>query len=166
MHKELQKYNYCGKDNKAPDVRDRNSAYRPEWHEAGSIKIDNPKSMKEKLIRVSEATAIYKYYQSLYNKERIWWYEMLVEGGEKAAGAVYSKKPSGVSNNRLGLLLYLHDQPQDNGIVEFGGTNMRWVWLDRGSSYLVLMGTRGGNFNWGSYFSFMEYYAAIVEKRY
>jgi len=169
MHKELQKYNYCGKDNKAPDVRDRNSAYRPEWHEAGSIKIDNPKSMKEKLIRVSEATAIYKYYQSLYNKERIWWYEMLVEGGEKAAGAVYSKKPSGVSNNRLGLLLYLHDQPQDNGIVEFGGTSMRWVWLDRGSSQLVLMGTRGGkiaNFNWGSYFSFMEYYAAIVENRY
>ena len=169
MHKELQKYNYCGKDNKAPDIRDRNSAYRPEWHEAGSIKIDNPMSMKEKLIRVSEATAIYKYYQSLYNKERIWWYEMLVEGGEKAAGAVYSKKPSGVSNNRLGLLLYLHDQPQDNGIVEFGGTNMRWVWLDRGSSYLVLMGTRGGkiaNFNWGSYFSFMEYYAAIVEERY
>ena len=166
MHKELQKYNYCGKDNKAPDNRDRNSVYRPEWHEAGSIKIDNPQELKEKLIRVSEATAIYKYYQSLYNKERIWWYEMLVEGGEKAAGAVYSKKPSGVSNNRLGLLSYLHDQPQDNGIVEFGGSQMRWVWLDRGSTYLQLMGTRGGNFNWGTYYSQMEYYAAIVENRY
>ena len=166
MHKELQKYNYCGKDNKAPDNRDRNSVYRPEWHEAGSIKIDNPQELKEKLIRVSEATAIYKYYQSLYNKERIWWYEMLVEGGEKAAGAVYSKKPSGVSNNRLGLLSYLHDQPQDNGIVEFGGSQMRWVWLDRGSTYLTLMGTRGGTFNWGTYYSQMEYYAAIVEKRY
>ena len=91
---------------------------------------------------------------------------MLVEGGEKAAGAVYSKKPSGVSNNRLGLLSYLHDQPQDNGIVEFGGSQMRWVWLDRGSTYLVLMGTRGGNFNWGTYYSFMEYYAAIVEQHY
>ena len=166
MHKELQKYNYCGKDNKAPDNRDRNSVYRPEWHEAGSIKIDNPQELKEKLIRVSEATAIYKYYQSLYNKERIWWYEMLVEGGEKAAGAVYSKKPSGVSNNRLGLLSYLHDQPQDNGIVEFGGSQMRWVWLDRGSTYLQLMGTRGGNFNWGTYYSQMEYYAAIVEQHY
>ena len=169
MHKELQKYNYCGKDNKAPDVRDRNSAYRPEWHEAGSIKIDNPKSLKEKLIRVSEATAIHKYYQSLYNKRDIWWYEMLVKGGEKAAGAVYSKKPSGVSNNRLGLLLYLHDQPQDNGLLELMGTFMQWVWLDRESGQRVLMGTRGGkiaNFNWGNYFSFMEYYAAIVEKRY
>ena len=166
MHKELQKYNYCGKDNKAPDNRDRNSVYRPEWHEAGSIKIDNPQELKEKLIRVSEATAIYKYYQSLYNKERIWWYEMLVKGGEKAAGAVYSKKPSGVSNNRLGLLTYLHDQPQDNGIVEFGGSQMRWVWLDRGSTYLTLMGTRGGTFNWGTYYSQMEYYAAIVENRY
>ena len=169
MHKELQKYNYCGKDNKAPDVRDRNSAYRPEWHEAGSIKIDNPQELKEKLIRCDEAKAIHKYYESLYNKEKIWWYEMLVEGGENAAGAVYSKKPSGVSNNRLGLLLYLHDEPQNNGILEFGGTNMQWVWLDRESGQLVLMGTRGGkiaNFNWGNYFSFMEYYAAIVEKRY
>ena len=122
MHKELQKYNYCGKDNKAPDVRDINSAYRPEWHEAGSIKIDNPQELKEKLIRNAEATAIHKYYQSLYNKKDFRWHEILVKGGEKAAGAVYSKEPSGVKNNKLGLLLYLHDQPQNNGILDFAHT--------------------------------------------
>ena len=122
MHKELQKYYYCGKDNKAPDVRDINSAYRPEWHEAGSIKIDNPQELKEKLIRNAEATAIHKYYQSLYNKKDFRWHEILVKGGEKAAGAVYSKEPSGVKNNKLGLLLYLHDQPQNNGILDFAHT--------------------------------------------
>ena len=171
MHKELQKYNYCGKDNKAPDMRDSNSAYRPEWHEAGSIKIDNPQELKEKLIRNAEARTIHKYYESLYNKEKIWWYEMLVEGGEKAAGAVYSKKPSGVSNNRLGLLLYLHDAPQNNGILEFAHTlEIRCLWLDWESGETVKMGhIQGGvlaDYHWYDYYSENEYYAAIVENRY
>ena len=171
MHKELQKYNYCGKDNKAPDVRDSNSAYRPEWHEAGSIKIDNPKELKEKLIRNAEATAIHKYYQSLYNKKDFRWHEILVKGGEKAAGAVYSKEPSGVKNNKLGLLLYLHDQPQNNGILDFAHTlEIRCLWLDWESGETVKMGhIQGGvlaDYHWYDYYSENEYYAAIVEKRY
>ena len=171
MHKELQKYNYCGKDNKAPDVRDINSAYRPEWHEAGSIKIDNPQELKEKLIRNAEATAIHKYYQSLYNKKDFRWHEILVKGGEKAAGAVYSKEPSGVKNNKLGLLLYLHDQPQNNGILDFAHTlEIRCLWLDWESGETVKMGhIQGGvlaDYHWYDYYSENEYYAAIVEKRY
>ena len=171
MHKELQKYNYCGKDNKAPDVRDINSAYRPEWHEAGSIKIDNPQELKEKLIRNAEATAIHKYYQSLYNKKDFRWHEILVKGGEKAAGAVYSKEPSGVKNNKLGLLLYLHDQPQNNGILDFAHTlEIRCLWLDWESGETVKMGhIQGGvlaDYQWYDYYSENEYYAAIVEKRY
>ena len=173
MHKELQKYNYCGKDNKAPDVRDRNSAYRPEWHEAGSIKIDNPKELKEKLIRHAEAKAIHEYYESLYNKKDIWWYEMLVEGGEKPAGAVYSKKPSGVSNNKPGLLVYLHTQPQNNGFFHGASASIQeieWVWLNSSSSTRVTVGyTIGGvlsDYRWEHYASEKEYYAAIVEKRY
>ena len=171
MHKELQKYNYCGKDNKAPDVRDSNSAYRPEWHEAGSIKIDNPKELKEKLIRNAEATAIHKYYQSLYNKKDFRWHEILVKGGEKAAGAVYSKEPSGVKNNKLGLLLYLHDYPQNNGILDFAHTlEIRCLWLDWESGETVKMGhIQGGvlaDYHWYDYYSENEYYAAIVEKRY
>ena len=171
MHKELQKYNYCGKDNKAPDVRDINSAYRPEWHEAGSIKIDNPQELKEKLIRNAEARTIHKYYQSLYNKKDFRWHEILVKGGEKAAGAVYSKEPSGVKNNKLGLLLYLHDQPQNNGILDFAHTlEIRCLWLDWESGETVKMGhIQGGvlaDYHWYDYYSENEYYAAIVEKRY
>ena len=171
MHKELQKYNYCGKDNKAPDMRDIDAAYRPEWHEAGSIKIDNPKSLKEKLIRHAESEAIIKYYESLYNKKYIWWYEMLVKGGEKAAGAVYSKEPSGVRDNKPGLLLYFHDQPQNNGIQDFAGIlEIRWVWLDGKIGEVGRMGhIRGGvlaDYHWDDYYSENEYYAAIVEKRY
>ena len=169
MHKELQKYNYCGKKNKAPDLRDRNSAYRPEWHEAGSIKIDNPKSLREKLIRHAEATAIRKYYESLYNKEKIWWYEMLVEGGEKAAGAVYSKKPSGVKNNQPSLMVYLHDRPQNNGIVDIMGADFSWLWQNSAPAHMKMGHIQGGvlsDYWWDNYYSEMEYYAAIVEKRY
>ena len=169
MHKELQKYNYCGKKNKAPDLRDRNSAYRPEWHEAGSIKIDNPKSLREKLIRHAEATAIRKYYESLYNKEKIWWYEMLVEGGEKAAGAVYSKKPSGVKNNQPSLMVYLHDRPQNNGILDIMGADFSWLWQNSAPAHMKMGHIQGGSLSdywWDNYYSEMEYYAAIVEKRY
>ena len=174
MHKEIQKYNYCGKDNKAPDPRDRNSAYRPEWHEAGSIKIDNPQELKEKLIRNAESTAIHKYYQSLYKKRAIWWHEILVEGGEKAAGAVYSKEPSGVRDNKPGLLLNYHNNPPSNGISYEGisGVRMNWLLLDLEVCREVLMGYLpsgvhdGYNYRWERYYSEIEYYAAIVEKRY
>jgi hypothetical protein len=169
MHKELQKYNYCGKKNKAPDLRDRNSAYRPEWHEAGSIKIDNPKSLREKLIRHAEATAIRKYYESLYNKEKIWWYEMLVEGGEKAAGAVYTKKQSGVKNNQPSLMVYLHDRPQNNGILDIMGADFSWLWQNSAPAHMKMGHIQGGvlsDYWWDNYYSEMEYYAAIVENRY
>jgi len=170
MHKELQKYNYFGKDNKAPDMRDSNSAYRPEWHEAGSIKIDNPQELKEKLIRCAEAKTIHKYYQSLYNKKDIWWHEILVKGGEKAAGAVYSKEPSGVKNNKPGLLLYLHTNPQRNGFSDVLGTRIEWLWLDWETGQSETPGhIRGGvlaDYHWDDYYSEIEYYAAIVEKRY
>ena len=172
MHKELQKYNYY-KNNKTPDLRYSEAAYRPEWHEAGSIKIDNPKSMKEKLIRHAEAKAIHEYYESLYNKKDIWWYEMLVEGGEKPAGAVYSKKPSGVKYNKPGLLVYLHTRPQNNGFFPGASTSIQeieWVWLNSSSSTRVTVGyTIGGvlsEYSWSDYNSENEYYAAIVEKRY
>ena len=169
MHKELQKYNYCGKNNKAPDVRDRFSAYRPEWHEAGSIKIDNPKELEEKLIRDAESTAIHKYYQSLYNKRVIWWHEILVDGDKMPAGAVYSKEPSGVKNNKPGLLVCLHS----NGINEsFSGVRMNWLLLDLEVCQSELMGhiwggaLDGYNYRWEHYNSEKEYYAAIVENRY
>ena len=171
MHKEIQKYNYCGKNNKAPDDRDRNSAYRPEWHEAGSIKIDNPQELKEKLIREAEATAIHKYYQSLYNKRDVWWHKILVDGDKMPAGAVYSKEPSGVRDNMPGLLLNYHNNPPSNGIKEsFHILEMSWLWLALEIGHVVKMGhIRFGDFSdnhWDDYYSKNEYYAAIVENRY
>lgn len=172
MHKEIQKYNYY-KNNKTPDLRYSEAAYRPEWHEAGSIKIDNPKELKEKLIRHAEAKAIHEYYESLYNKKDIWWHEILVDGDKKPAGAVYSKKPSGVSNNKPGLLVYLHTQPQNNGFIPGASIStheLQWVWLNSSFSTRVTVGyTTGGvlsRYNWEHYKSENEYYAAIVEKRY
>ena len=170
MHKEIQKYNYCGKKNKAPDLRDRNSAYRPEWHEAGSIKIDNPKELKEKLIRNAEAGTIHKYYQSLYNKKDFRWHEILVKGGEKAAGAVYSKEPSGVRDNKPGLLVCFHSNGIDKESIS--GVRMNWLLLDLEVCHPTLMGyiwdgaLDGYNYRWERYYSEIEYYAAIVEKRY
>ena len=170
MHKELQKYNYCGKDNKAPDVRDINSAYRPEWHEAGSIKIDNPKELEEKLIRNAESTAIHKYYQSLYNKRDIWWHKILVDGDKMPAGAVYSKEPSGVRDNKPGLLVCLHSNGIDKESIS--GVRMNWLLLDLEVCHPTLMGyiwdgaLDGYNYRWERYYSEIEYYAAIVEKRY
>ena len=170
MHKEIQKYNYCGKDNKAPNVRDRYSAYRPEWHEAGSIKIDNPKELEEKLIRNAESTAIHKYYQSLYNKRDIWWHKILVDGDKMPAGAVYSKEPSGVRDNKPGLLVCLHSNGIDKESIS--GVRMNWLLLDLEVCHPTLMGyiwdgaLDGYNYRWERYYSEIEYYAAIVEKRY
>ena len=169
MHKQLQKYNYCGKDDKTPDCRDWDAVYRPEWHEAGSFKIDNPKEVKEKLIRISEAVAIQKYYGSLS------WYDILVDGNKMSAGAVYSKKPSGVRNNQPCLLLYNSENPQSNGLFETGftGIDIRFVWVRSSAGEQVSMGNTREMFSsligvrhWLDYNSKNEYYTAIVEQHY
>ena len=120
MHKEIQKYDYRGKDvqigdvvfKEAPNTRYENDAvYRPKWHVAGSIKIENPKELKEKLIIKEEIQAIYKYFQSAVypNAKEIYWYNMLIEGNNIAGGAVYSKRPE-VSNGTNILLLATKDK--------------------------------------------------------
>ena len=120
MHKEIQKYDYRGKDvqigdvvlKEAPNTRYEDDAvYRPKWHVAGSIKIENPKELKEKLIIKEEIQAIYKYFQSAVypNAKEIYWYNMLIEGNNIAGGAVYSKRPE-VSNGTNILLLATKDK--------------------------------------------------------
>lgn len=80
--KEIQKYHYKGTNNEAPSGYGRKSLYRPEWHEAGSIKIDNPEEVQSKLFTWKEALAIYNYYHSHYitHRNEIWWEEMLASG--------------------------------------------------------------------------------------
>ena len=195
MHKELQKYNYCGPDNKCPHPRlygGYDALYRPEWHQAGSVKIDNPKELKSKLISVNEAYAIYDYYKAIYKQENIHWADMLVEHlidkKNVAGGADYALDPK--PDNGALTFLMLHDTGSwANGVnlVDGGkslgicpvvsnywkfGTSVipavRGTWHYMGTIYVpietVLRPEREGK--WRQYDEKLEYYGAIVEKRY
>jgi hypothetical protein len=179
MHKELQKYNYksC-----VPLKYGEEGAYRPEFHEAGSIKIENPKELKSKLITRDAAQAIFNYYKSAYypKEEKVWWHKFMVEGTkikdkenndiEMAGGAVYAKKPSGVRNNEVLLMLGSPDArmyrpaawslPTFRPIMTDASNNYYWdVYM--GETYSV-----HEQYDWQRYDDYKEYYAAIVEKRY
>ena len=147
--------------------------FRPEWHEAGSIKIDNPKEVKEKLIRTNEAKTIHQYYEKVYNQEYVWWTQILVDGDKSPAGAVYAKNPSGVKDNQPCLMMYNEDNPRRTGLkwdllstVEIfpvmtkysTGIYMKMGYIRQKSGDLLYI--------WDDYKSENEYYAAIVEKRY
>jgi len=165
MHKELQKYNYCGKNNEAPNLTLYHYlvVYRPEWHEAGSIKIENPKELLSKLISKNEAIAIYDYYNAAVypNQKNIWWYNMLVEGNDLAGGAAYAKKPT---VNELCLILY----DEINGMVErYSRPVMHSLLKNDKNNMWSYMGivNKGNTWTWTNYYN-SEYYAAIIEKRY
>jgi hypothetical protein len=165
MHKELQKYNYCGKNNEAPNPKlyQPKVVYRPEWHEAGSIKIENPEELLSKLISKNEAIAIYDYYNAAVypNQKNIWWYNMLVEGNDLAGGAAYAKKPT---VNELCLILC----GEINGMVErYSRPMMHSLLKNDKNTMWSSMGivNIGNTWTWTNYFN-LEYYAAIIEKRY
>jgi hypothetical protein len=182
MHKEIQKYDYRGKDvqisqtdflKEAPNTRYEDDAvYRPKWHVAGSIKIENPKELKEKLIIKEEIQAIYKYFQSAVypNAKEIYWYNMLIEGNNIAGGAVYSKRPE-VSNGTNILLLATKDK-RGMGMSLDGMATLTPLMSNsiNPNHYTVNMGiVNNVMLNegvWLDYHSKNEYYAAIVEKRF
>ncbi len=202
IHKQLQKYNYCGEKVttanssafgngcKAPNPNLGESVlYRPEWHEAGNIKIENPKELASKLILDDEAIAIYNYYKAAVypNNEKILWTNMLVKDkniadkDNKAGGAIYAKDPTDSKDTRPFLMLHSKKAK--------GATGMRYdynifttrisfspLWLDE---KLDIYGTSVGavkrivgstNYHdiphWDLYYNEHEYYAAIVAKRY
>ena len=180
MRKQLQKYNYYGENGKSPlsylgplDHLSYDAAFRPEWHEAGEPKIDNPQEVKEKLIRNTEMLTIHKYYQSLYKQEKIWWTKILVDGTEMPAGAVYpsGKAPSGVKDNKPCLLMYHQQRPHETGIENFIGSRVEIypVMMDWEGGERIDVGTYDRHSStkyWTYYYSNHEYYAAIVEKRF
>jgi len=182
MHKEIQKYNYCGKDiqigsevlKEAPNPRyEEDAVYRPKWHVAGSIKIENPKELKEKLIIKEEIQAIYNYFQSAVypNAQNIWWYNMLIEGNNIAGGAVYSQRPGKGFYDEPILLLATKDK-RGMGMSLDGNATLTPVITNsiNPNHYTVNMGiVNNVMLNegvWLDYHSQAEYYAAIVEKRY
>lgn len=186
MHKELQKYNYKGKNNEAPHpaIFGQLAVYRPEWHEAGSITIENPIELKSKLIRWKEIFAMQKYFKSAVfpNIPDFGWYEMLVEGEEAgnnlAGGAVYAKEPT----TQLPSLLLNEPEYGDPNELRCDGVRAAGLELNIGP---VATAFWDKNDEWGLRNNFMgrakdpqngkslwtdyrnnEYYAAIVEKRY
>ena len=192
MRKEIQKYNYYGENGKFPDpnLYGDHAIYRPEWHEAGSVKIDNPEELISKLIRCSEADAMLTYYIHLYPENYpIWWYLMLMKegadnmGGNKmGAGAVYpnAQKPSMscllLDRNKRSIAVGEHfNKVYVLKVVYASGVranevNIEPVMMNKrrtGEVQWLPMGNADLNSHkWISYESHIGYYAAIVEKRY
>ena len=185
MHKEIQKYYYKGKNNEAPnpEVHGPNAVYRPEWHQAGSVKIDNAYEVPAKLINCSEAEAIFNYFKSaVYPTGAFRWMQMLVEG-DKSAGAVLAKQPENVMTPpyTMKLLLYdpLYNKDDINGVERIDNTlyigplagismDNKWQKSDHQMGFIET--PQKGKMLWGrngsQYDSDLSYYAAIVEKRY
>ena len=169
MHKELQKYNFCGPNKELPDPEyfGPDAAYNPKWHEKGNTKIENPKELKSKLISRDEADAIFKYYAP--NNEEIWWTNMIVNGNT-AGGADYALAPSYAEPC---LMLYdPQNRNNDNGVhrdgAAFNQISLGPVMRRPNINWRVYMGylfNFSGRSNWDTYNN-IDYYAAIVEKRY
>ena len=168
MHKELQKYYYCGLKKRIPDCERYGSdiVYYPQWHQAGNIKIENPKELKSKLITRDEAEVIYKYYAP--NKEHVAWTNMIVEG-ENAGGAVYAQKPQ--FKEPALVLVDPQNRYGQNGMHR--GTVDTSIWLSpvmrsTDTSWgSVVVGYKDSMAPWNySTYKDIDYYAAIVAKRF
>lgn len=178
MYKEIQTYNYKGKNNEAPHpaVYGKDAVYMPRWHEAGTIKIENPQELKSKLIRTQEMAAIVNYYNP--GKSRMSWYKMLVDGNN-TGGAVCATTPInkkdayGRDYSSLYLVLYDPTKPSDNGVIDgrekkgYTGSLLLNYVMEVTDFYLTnfeWMGSIGDDRKWKYYNS--QYYMAIVEKHY
>ena len=187
MHKEIQKYNYKGKNNEAPHpaIYGKYAIYRPEWHEAGSIRIECPYTLKSKLISVKEALALYDYYRSaVYPKGVDWdgviqWIHVLVSG-DKSAGAVLAMQPE--YSSRFSEILLLSDtnfSKYDIDGVE-STDNALWIgptlgiaadqkWMNANRQIGFTEAPQNGKALWrnnGNDYLPYNYYAAIVAERF
>lgn len=179
MHKEIQKYNYHKYgDSKAPNYKVLDYfeiVFRPEWHEAGSIKIENPKELKSKLIYDVEMKTLYNYYKSAFysNQDKIWWTKMLVgDDASKQPGGAVLAMPLASPNNTPDLVIVNRDRMWYAGTHEMGESgalDISPVWADYGKQITEVLGQTKFSNNtcqWASYNSQYEYYMAIIEKRY
>ncbi len=172
MHKELQKYYYYRSDGKAPNPRTQGQEvmYRPEWHEAGSIKIENPKEVKSKLMYDDEAVALYNYYHSaVYPKqERIIWTKMLVGDNDQAGGAVLAKPLKSASN--IPVLVVGYADPNEAWrtglVVARGWLPIEQTMIDYKDIYRYSLGEVNDSYQYERYNFNQEYYIALIEKRY
>ena len=189
MHKEIQKIYFKGKNNEAPDP-DRYGAdavYRPEWHEAGSVKINNPLELRKKLFLPKETEALYNYFKAkVYpNQKRISWLNMLVDGNDKAGGAVLAKELVN-SNPKMGPILMMYNPYVQQGYDwSYNGVTKRWdtnnnadiLWLNPfyesapfSSANEITLGStkmQNGVRKWDFFTAgYYDIYAAIITERY
>lgn len=174
MHKEIQKYNFCGNNNECPHPNvygGSNALYRPQWHEAGNVKIENPEELKSKLLRIKEAFALYDYYKG--GATVLDWANMLVKEG----GAVYAKNPTTSNDYYKRLILFNPDYKSNGASLLSNGTTLGLcpsvgnIWqTDLVYNSTLTMGTIHTLSSWiGKWIIYdtrLEYYAAIVAKRY
>lgn len=199
MHRQLQKYYYFAKhDTKFtgdfmtwngevphPDLYGVTAVYRPEWHQAGTVKIDNPEEVKSKLITTKEILAIYDYYcgvKGFFENPQRLWTDMLVskENSKISGGAEYPmQSPGALPPYWPRLLLFESDSQKNaiNGVRKNGnelyiGPSVGVFWKPEDIAEW-LMGEAeiaNGKATWkrNTYTTYAgnDYYAAIVENRY
>ena len=174
MHKQLQEYNYGDIGTEAPDPRvyGRDVIYMPRWHVAGDIKISNPAEMKTKLIHKNEMDAIRKYF----GPNQFTWYDMLMEGHEKAGGAISVHKPANLTATML-----LYDNGNNGAIAHTDDTSalipIEYSTLLRMYSVMLMFATYEridiqclpldqNEHKWLKYNGPKQFYSAVVEKRF
>ena len=199
MHKQLQKYSYYQKNSTKvsgdlflwngevphPDLYGRDAVYRPEWHEAGKIKIENPEELKSKLITTKEILAIYNYYSAVkgfFEKFEHLWMDMLVskDNSKISGGAEYPKKSVGAVPPYWPRLLLIELDSQKNttnGVCKNGneiyiGPSVGAYWKPENIAewHMGDAEIKNGKASWirNTYTTYVgnDYYAAIVEERY
>ena len=124
MYRELQEYKYFnGVGSDAPDPRcyGPDAVYMPRWHWRGSVKIENPAELREKLIPRFKMDNILKYYGTS-------WIDALIDGHQYSGGATcedHPRKPEMVTGYSY-LLLWNNEKGANNGAstswMPFNGT--------------------------------------------
>lgn len=127
MYRELQEYKYFnGVGSDAPDPRcyGPDAVYMPRWHWRGSVKIENPAELREKLIPRFKMDNILKYYGTS-------WIDALIDGHQYSGGATCEDHPrkTETGTGYSYLLLWNNEKGANNGAstswMPFNGTLLR-----------------------------------------
>ena len=118
MYRELQEYKYFnGVGSDAPDPRcyGPDAVYMPRWHWRGSVKIENPAELREKLIPRFKMDAILRYYGTS-------WVDALIDGHQYSGGATcedHPRKTETETQHYPILLLWNNEKGTKNGASTF-----------------------------------------------
>lgn len=168
MYRELQEYKYCngvGSDAPDPNRYGPDAVYMPRWHWQGSVKIENPAELREKLIPRFKMDNILNYYGTS-------WIDALIDGHQYSGGATCKDRPQKVQvQPKPTLLLWNSDKNAKNGAEEFiipivGMRNLSILNIAQDNktfnSFIIDALDSGGEPKWESYGGPEVFYLAIV----